>query len=215
MTRLMAGCIVVALLWPCSASPQAAQWVTIGRNASAFHEDVFRDRNIKIEPPVVSDVEIFVELIGLPNVAKINALRLQIRRSIGLKNAVAYSGQGYRTIVYDPDWAAGARAEFYLVLSHEAGHHFCGHEDRPQSVEIELEADRFGGASIKRFEVYHNRSFFAEVVAAAAVRYPEKGSVFYPSRASRLEALKKGYEQGSPCSGLAPVEQSGYSRGVR
>jgi hypothetical protein len=202
-------------MWPSSASPQSAQWVTIGRDVAAFHEDVFRDRKIKLEPSTVNDVAILVELIGIQNSAKINGLRLQIRKSIGLRNAFAYTGQGYRTIVYDPDWAASAAPEFYLVLGHEAGHHFCGHEDRPQSAEAELEADRFGGSSIKRLEVYNNRSFFGAVVAAAVTRYPDKASTFYPSRASRLEALKKGYEQGSPCGGLAPVEQSGYNSGAR
>ncbi len=191
------------------------EWVTIGQDAVAFHEDVFRDRKIKIEKPVVSDVEIFVELIGIPNFEKINALRLQIVRSAGLKNAAAYFGQGYRSIVYDPVWAASTTGEFYLALSHEAGHHFCGHVGGPQSAQNELEADRFGGASIKRFETYHNRKFFEAVLAAAATRYPENGSAFYPSRASRLEALRKGYEQGSPCGNLAPVEQAGYSQGAR
>ena len=35
------------------------------------------------------------------------------------------------------------------------------------SRQQELEADQFGGASVKRFEVYHNRSFFPSVLAAA------------------------------------------------
>ena len=215
MTRLRTVCVLGALLWPCVVSSQPVEWVTIGRNVHGFHEDVFRDQKIGLEQFVVSDVEILVEIIGIPNAAKINALRLQIRRSTGLRDAVAYAGQGYRTIVYDPVWAASNTADFYLILGHEAGHLFCGHDDVPQSQEIELEADRFGGASIKRFEIYHNRSFFGAVLAAAAARYPESATAFHPSRAARLEALKKGYEQGSPCGNLAPVLQSGFSRGPR
>jgi hypothetical protein len=215
MPSLRVGLVAAALSWPCLSSGQCAEWVTIGTDVSAFHEDVFRGQKLKIEESVVVDIEMFVELIGLPNVAKINSLRLQIRRSIGLKNGLAYYGQGYRTIVFDPDWAASQTAEFYLVLGHEAGHLFCGHENRPQSPEMELEADRFGGASIKRFENYHNRSFFESVLAVAATKYPEKGSALYPPRASRLQALKEGYEHGSPCGNLAPVVQGGFSRGVR
>src|SRR5258708_4414229 len=176
MKRARSCCLLVALLWACPATPQTAEWVTVGSDAFAFHEDIFRDLRIKIEPPIVNDVEIFVELIGIPNFAKINALRLQIRRSIGLNNAGAFLGSNYRTIVYDPNWAAGATAEFYLVLGHEAGHHFCEHtmgKVRSNRWDTELEADRFGGASIKRFETYHNRSFFGAVLAAASVKYPE------------------------------------------
>jgi hypothetical protein len=215
MTRLRFAWIAAALFWPIAAWPQSAEWLTIGRDVFAFHEGVFRNQKIRIEPTVVSDLEIFIELVGIPNSAKINALRLQIRRSPGLKNAFAYYGQGLRSIAYDPDWAASATADFYLVLGHESGHLFCEHEGKPQSAEIELEADRFGGASVKRFEVYHNRPFFSAVMAAAVARYAPNGSVLYPSRAARLQALKSGYEQGSPCGGLLPVEQAGFSRGSR
>jgi hypothetical protein len=215
---ITAASFLTALLCWGATSSQSSQWVTIGMNAFAFHEEKFRDLNMRMEDPVTADVEIFVELIGLPNVAKINALRLQIRRIFGLKNAASLEDGDYRTIAYDPDWAAGDTPGFYLVLGHEAGHHFCGHSvgsvqgDRAQ---VELEADQFGGASIKRYEVYHDRSFFGQVYAAAMNKYPEQGPFLYPPRALRLEALTRGYQQGSPCGGLAPVEQSGFSPGVR
>ncbi len=211
MKHLTAVFLASLFLWSPSASAQ--ETIRIGRDARAFHEEQFRDANIKVEPHAVIDVEILVELIGIPNAAKINALKLQIRRSLGIRNALAFYGQGYRTIAYDPNWAATATAEFYLVLGHEAGHLFCEHVVGGGSgtrLEQELEADRFGGVSVKRFETYHNRSFFPAVLAAASTRYPEQGSTLYPSRAARLEALKTGYAQGSPCGGLVPVEQRGY-----
>jgi hypothetical protein len=206
---------VLGLLWPIFAHAQVIERVTIGGNVHAFHEDVFRGQTIGLEQFVVSDVSTLVELIGIPNVAKINALRLQIRRSTGLRNALGYTGQGYRTLVFDPVWAASAPDDFYLVLAHEAGHFFCGHDDLPQSPQIELEADRFAGASIKRLEVMHNKQHLAAVLAAASARFPEKGSVFYPPRAERVAALRLGYEQGSPCGGLASVSQSALGSGAR
>jgi hypothetical protein len=218
MRFILSRALLVTLLFHCdSALSQRSQSVVTGQNIFAFHEDKFRDLNLKMEPTVASDAEILIELIGLPNVSKINALRLQIRRMFGLRTAVSVEGEGYRTIVYDPDWAASNTPEFYLVLGHEAGHHFCGHSvanavrNRSQ---IELEADQFAGASIKRFENYHNQSFFGQAFAAAATKYPEQGSL-YPPRAQRLEALKRGYDQGSPCGSLAPVEQSGFSPPAR
>lgn len=204
-------CLAGLVFW--SAAVSAQETILIGRDVRAFHEEQFRNAEIKIEPAAVNDVEILVELIGIPNLAKVNALRLQIRRSFGIRNALAFEGQGFRSIAYDPNWAAVATPEFYLVLGHEAGHLFCDHVAGGGSggrLEQELEADRFGGASVKRFEAYHNRSFFPAVLAAAAARYPESGSALYPSRGARLDALKAGYTQGSPCGSLAPVLQGGY-----
>ena len=213
-----AACLVAALLGCGSALSQSSQPVRIGQNFLAFHEEKFRGMNLQMEAPVTSDVEILVEMVGIPNAAKINALRVQIRRMFGLNNAAAVEGDGYRTIAYDPNWAAGDTPGFYLALGHEAGHHFCGHSIgnvQGNRSQIELEADQFAGAAVKRFEAYHNRSFFSQIYAAAAARYPEQGSSLYPPRVARLAALQRGYQQGSPCGGLAPVEQSGFSPGTR
>jgi hypothetical protein len=62
--------------------------------------------------------------------------------------------------------------------------------------ERELEADRFAGASVKRFEVYHNRSFISEVLAVAASKYPEAFSSSHPPRHSRIAAIRRGYDEG-------------------
>ncbi len=187
------------------------------KDAFAFHEEKLREHKLRIEPSLTSDIEILVELIGLPNVSKINDLRLQIRRAHGFQNAASFEGQGCRTIVYDPEWAAGDTAEFYLVLGHEAGHHFCGHtvgNVRGNRLQTELEADQFGGAAIKQYEIYHGQKLFSRVYAAAQAKYPEQGSFLYPPRALRLEALRRGYEQGSPCGGLTRAIP-GYSPPAR
>jgi hypothetical protein len=154
------------------------------------------------------DAEIFVELLGLQNLGKINELKLTIGRSSGFKNAVALFHNGSRMIIHDPEWARVAAVEFYLVLGHEAGHHLCGHtvagaERTPQ--EAELEADRFSGAAIKRFEVYHGRTLFDDALKAASRLYSEGGSRSHPPRAARLDAIKAGYQSGSPCGNLAPA----------
>jgi hypothetical protein len=152
------------------------------------------------------DAKIFVEMIGLPNIPKVNELQLTIRRSGRLQNAVALFQDGGRMIIYDPEWAKSVTAEFYLVLGHEAGHHFCGHtiqgfQGNPK--EAELEADRFSGASLKRFEAYHGRAFVDAAVAAAKRLYSEQGSRTHPPRAARIEAVMLGYNDGSPCGNLA------------
>lgn len=174
---------------------------------------------MRLEPAMTSDAEIFVELVGIPNTGKINAQRLQIRRSMGIGRACAVpQAQGFATIAYDPVWAAGDTPAFYLALGHEAGHHFCGHFTGSGSgrwAQNELDADQFAGASVRRFEIYHGRGFFNEVLAAAAAKYPEQGNPLQPSRIARLAALRRGYELGSPCGDLTPVTERGYSPPAR
>ena len=156
---------------------------------------------------------------SVPNTSNINAQRLHIRRAIGLGRACALpQAQGFATIAYDPDWAADDTPAFYLALGHEAGHHFCGHftgNTGGRWAQKELDADQFAGASVRRFEIYHGRSFINAVLAAAAAKYPERGGPLQPSRSERLAAIRRGYEQGSLCGGLAPVLERGFTPGVR
>ena len=147
------------------------------------------------------DSEIFIELVGLQDIHKINDLKLTIGRTIDFNNAVALFHNGARMIILDPQWAKSSTAEYYLVLGHEAGHHFCGHtigssERSPQ--ESELEADRFSVASIKRFKVYHDKKFLDEALKAANRLYSASGSRSHPPRAVRVEAIMLGYKAGSP-----------------
>lgn len=214
--RFVKAGILLAVFLSWNAASSRASDCDNPRKDFAFHKEEIRGRGYELAPPVIGDIEIFVELIGIPNTAKINDLKLQIRRTKtpGFNNALAFEGRGCRTILFDPYWASGDTPGFYLILSHEAGHHFCGHtvaqvlRDR---MERELEADEFSGASIRRYEIYHSRSFFKQVYAAALSKYPEKGTVTHPPRALRLKAIKRGYEHGSHCSNLAPVTGPGYS----
>jgi hypothetical protein len=209
------GSFLAALLCWSSAASQSPQHE---RTKGDFAQELCSPQ-MRMEPPITSDVEIMVELVGLPNVSNLNALRLHIRRKLGLRGACALpEAGGYATIAYDPDWASGDTAGFYLALGHEAGHHFCGHFVGGAGgawAQKELEADQFAGASVKRFEVYHGKSFLTEVLGAAAAKYPEQGSPFYPSREARLEAIRRGYQNGSQCGGLVPVEEAGYTPEVR
>ena len=215
MRFVKAGILVAAFLsW--NAGSSKASDCDNPRRDFAFHEEEIREMGQEPAPSVTGDIEILVELIGLPNVAKINELKLQIRRTTapGFKNALSFEGRGCRSIVFDPSWASGDTPGFYLILSHEAGHHFCGHtvgQVRLDRMARELEADEFSGASIRRYEIYHSRGFFNQVYAAAIAKYPEQGSATHPPRALRLAAIKRGYENGSHCGDLASVTGPGYS----
>jgi hypothetical protein len=195
---------------PCAPKSQQPQSpLCVDPVGKAFHAEkssaTGRCINTTLSPS--GDVEVFVEMIGLPNIPKVNELKLTIRRSSNFNNALALvRDEGGRMIIYDPEWAKSATAEAYLVLGHEAGHHFCGHtisDFQGSPKERELEADRFSGASIKRFEVYHGRAFLDAAIAAAEKLYSEQGSRTHPTRAARIDAVVLGYNDGSPCGNLA------------
>jgi hypothetical protein len=193
---------------PKSQQAQSAMCTNFGRKA--FHaEDYSGSGCTKVTLSPVLDAELFIEMVGIPNASKINELGLTIGRSAGLKNAAAFfHDDGSRWITYDPEWAKAATAEAYLVLGHEAGHHFCGHTLASAKIgpkERELEADRFAGASIKRFEIYHGKAFLDGALRAAERLYSVEGSRSHPPRAARLGAVAVGYKSGSPCGGLAPA----------
>jgi len=209
--------LILITILPSTVTANDGEMIQIGKDAFAFHKDKFPEEWIKLSRPFVRDSEIFIELIGLNNIGKINQLKLGILRSDGINNAVALFKDGFRLIVFDPNWAKTIGPEFYLVLGHEAGHHFCEHTlsmNKRNPLDMELQADRFAGAAIKRFEAYHNKKFLEDVIKAASVKYQKSGSRSHPSRKKRVEAILLGYNNGSPCANLAPGV-SGYSRGQR
>jgi hypothetical protein len=193
---------------PKSQNQQLALCTNFGKNA--FHaEDYSASGCTKVTLSPVLDAELFIEMVGIPNASKINELGLTIGRSAGFKNGAAFfHDDGSRWITYDPEWAKAATAEAYLVLGHEAGHHFCGHTLAGVKIgpkERELEADRFSGASIKRFEIYHGKAFLDDALKAADRLYSIEGSRSHPPRDVRVEAVMLGYKSGSPCGNLAPA----------
>jgi len=193
---------------PCAPQQQQAQALgCVPLVGNAFHAEAFSGNCIQTTLSPVLDSEIFIEMIGIPNIAKINELQLTIGRTSNANNAFATFYKGGRVLILDPVWARSG-VEAYLVIGHEAGHHFCGHtlpSFQGSRKERELEADRFSGASLKRFEVYHGRAFFAEAIRAATRLYSEEGHRAHPPRAARIEAITQGYNSGSPCGNLAPA----------
>jgi hypothetical protein len=200
------------------SSRQQSPLGCVSITGNAFHADKsLRSSCIETTLSPAIDTEICVEMIGLPNISKVNDLKLTIGRSVGFQNAVALFHNGSRMIILDPEWAKSATAEAYLVLGHEAGHHFCGHvldSDPLARKKQELEADQFSGAAIKRFEAYHDRAFLQGALQAATRLYSPSESGSHPSREARLEAIVLGYNSGSSCATLAPGVR-GYTAGPR
>jgi hypothetical protein len=220
---------------PCARKgAQAQETMCVQLSGNAFHENKLQKGCHKVSLAHVFDNQILVEMIGIQNLAKINDLRLTIARTAGIANGVALfyksapgcqCGQfragkmasGSRMIVFDPEWAATRTAEVYLIMAHEAGHHFCRHslgQDPLNRKTEEIEADQFAGASIRRFEIYHGRRFLDDALKAASRLYRAEGNRRYAGRAERIEAIKLGYNQGSPCGNFAPP-LPGFTSGPR
>lgn len=216
---------------PKAKQEQAMYCVPIG--STAFHPKEASANCAAMAISPVWDLEIFVELLGLPNINILNAMRVTIGTTPGEQNAFAQlyyeckcsvpqprkMKKGARLIFYDPQWAKTAPAEFYLTLGHEIGHHLCGHvreeeEDETMLQANELEADRFSGAAIRNFEIYHGKPFLADALKAASRLFPESRRPSHPARAARIEAMKTGYHSGSPCGNLARAIR-GYTRQPR
>src|SRR4051794_26753137 len=98
--------ILLLLGWGGGAWGQGVEVVTLGKDVFAFHDELFRQQQIRLEPPAVIDSELFIEMVGIPNIAKINELRIRIRRSSGINNAASIEQRGFRSIVLDPTWTA-------------------------------------------------------------------------------------------------------------
>ncbi len=160
------------------------------------------------------DMEVFVELMGGGgNADAINSLGLVMCREPGTGNGFAYIEQNtkFRILAFDPEWARAINPESYLVIAHEAGHHFCQHDSsdssRSAARQRELEADRFSGAALRRFETYHGKRFIDASLEAGTRLYKEAADKSHPSRDERIAAIKQGYDSGSPCGNFAPAER--------
>ncbi len=136
----------------------------------------------------------------------ITKIRLSVGRTgdIGA-NAFAAIYNGKRYIVMS-DQIHSDYTKMTFVMGHELGHHLCGHtagnlRDDPWAKE--LEADTFAGLAIRSVE--KKQSGFGlslkDALSYASQLFSTEGSTSHPPAAQRMEAIIKGYKDGSPCVG--------------
>jgi hypothetical protein len=94
-----------------------------------------------------------------------------------------------------------------LVMGHELGHHVCGHtagllKDDPW--DRELEADTFSGVAVRSGSFGLNLQAAVEL---ASELFSAERTPTHPPAAQRIQAIKDGYNDGSPCIGrsVGPV----------
>jgi hypothetical protein len=115
-------------------------------------------------------------------------------------NAFAAIYDGRRYIVMS-DQIHADYTMMALVMGHELGHHICGHTSETLQHDLwaqELEADSVSGMAI------HSGSFGLNLQSAlqyASRLFSPQGDPTHPPTAMRIDAIMRGYTNGSPCIG--------------
>lgn len=103
-----------------------------------------------------------------------------------------------RYILYNPDYIAWINKitrnkwAAMTLLAHEVGHHLNGHTIRKggSNVPVELEADEFAG-----FILYKLGATLEQAQEVMKYIAGKKDSQTHPARASRMEAIEKGWDK--------------------
>ncbi|WP_086155980.1 hypothetical protein [Rhizobium sp. Kim5] len=107
---------------------------------------------------------------------------------IGL-NALATEQNGNRLILYDRRLSAEVGGEgAQMIIAHELGHHYCGHLGKHGDASLELEADRFAAAAMRK------AGMSLDAAMSVLPILSERPSKSHPGREARVAAIKAGWE---------------------
>jgi len=170
-----------------------------GRVNSDFSNSLFSDTTTGIvsstisetTPPLTQILEDILYLTG-------NKLKFEIEAADVL-NIEAVISHHKKLIRFNPafmNWinrATGDKWGAYVLVAHEIGHHMKGHTKKSSGSRpgLELEADEFAGFVLAKLGASLEQ-------AQSVMNYiaTEKGSKTHPNRDLRMQAIKKGWEQG-------------------
>lgn len=233
MRLLALASLGIFLVLPTIASGQEIKLMTIGRNAQAFHKNLF-GKTFVTQDAFEDHWWRFMDVL--------NAMYRPIHKRTGkkfnypgvravenLNNAVALIHNGERFVLVDPGFwnrdQTGMLGEM-ITYGHEVGHHVCGHTaglSNGTSRENELEADRFSGAALRALyedtEISDYRSIYEEFTLEAVTRaaWAVYGSMAesssHPGAQQRVAAIVEGYSHGSSCleRGVLDVPHGGLA----
>jgi hypothetical protein len=117
--------------------------------------------------------------------------------------AAIYNGQRY---IVMSDQIHRDYSKMTFVMAHELGHHVCGHTAgnlRGDPWGKELEADTFAGLVVRRIEKKGGGFGLTlkDALGYASELFSVEGSKSHPPAAQRIDAIMKGYTDGSRCIG--------------
>ncbi|WP_292571197.1 hypothetical protein [Mesorhizobium sp.] len=170
--------------------------LNLDRTSPALHMPA--GKRVVLATPAFEDyTEMFFDLCDAMQLAVKDECRIYpMNAEIGL-NAIAIIQDDNRIIVFDRRLSpmvgyAGAM----MIIGHELGHHYCHHLGRRPSPGLELEADRFAGASMRKAG-----QSLDDALAAIPI-LDERPSKSHPGRAERVAAITAGWkhpETGKSC----------------
>lgn len=115
---------------------------------------------------------------------------------IGL-NALATVQEGNKLILYDRRLSSEVGGDgAMMIIGHELGHHYCGHLGKHGDPTLELEADRFAAAAMRKAGMSLDAAMSVLPILA------ERPSKSHPGRDARVAAIKAGWknpETGKDC----------------
>jgi Zn-dependent protease with chaperone function len=115
---------------------------------------------------------------------------------IGL-NAIATEQEGNLLIIYDRRLSMEVGSDgAMMIIGHELGHHYCRHLGKTGDPNLELEADRFAAAAMKK------AGMSLDSALSVLPILDERASKSHPSRDARIAAIKAGWnnpETGKDC----------------
>lgn len=107
---------------------------------------------------------------------------------IGL-NALATVQEGDKLIIYDRRLSAEVGGDgAMMIIGHELGHHYCGHLGKHGDPSLELEADRFAAAAMRK------AGMTLDAAMSVLPILSERPSKSHPGRDARVAAIKSGWE---------------------
>jgi hypothetical protein len=182
--------------------------LVIGKNANGFDfPQNWQGRTIIVTQPenehIVYTVEDMFAAAGFQN-------DVFVGQTSGINNAYAVianiGDSTRRLIVIDPEWAYRFHS-YRVILAHEFGHHLCRHTldryGRDNRWAMELEADRAGGALLRKSYADGNGSIGGDIVGldniVATVGALGPGSDTHPPAGMRVDAFIDGWKNGSQC----------------
>jgi hypothetical protein len=188
----------------------------LGKQTNGFHiPQQWHGRSIVVVSPENEHVVYSIEDIYAA--AKLD-LDVLVGQTSGINNAYAIidgvGADARRMVIIDGQWIYRFPS-YRVILAHELGHHVCRHTlDRFNASnrwEMELEADRAGGALLRVAYADGRGSVGGDVVdlsqIISTIRLLGPGSDTHPPAEMRVQAFRQGWNDGSPClkAGYVPV----------
>ncbi|MCR6502514.1 hypothetical protein MUO32_26150 [Shinella sp. CPCC 101442] len=186
--KIYLSLLVLASLHLSTAVAEDGVEVTVDETAPAMHMIIGKQR-VWAVPAFEDYMYMFFDLCDAMELKVGEECQIYpMNAEIGL-NALATVQDGNRLILYDRRLSSevgGNGAQ--MIIAHELGHHYCGHLGKHGDPSLELEADRFAAAAMRKAGMPLDAAMSVLPILAG------RASKSHPGRDARVAAIKSGWE---------------------